>query len=61
MRRSALYSRSSPAPVVAPDAPAPAPERARRRPHLGAALRHPGALWAAVLALALALGLDLGA
>ena len=63
MRRSALYSRSSPAPAVAPEPPAP--ERTRRcgrgRQHLGAALRHPGALWAAVLALALALGLDLGA
>jgi len=56
MRRSVLYSRSRPGPPAdAPPAPAeaaPAPPRPRR---LRAALRHPGALWAAILALGAAL------
>ncbi|MFT4194516.1 S1C family serine protease [Ottowia sp.] len=62
MRRSVLYSRSrsDPQPVAEVDAqPAPpadeAPPPARRGRRLLAALRHPGALWAAILALGIAL------
>ena len=63
MRRTALYSRSSPA---APPAAAPAPEAVPApvpvpwRQRLRRGLRHPGALWAAIGALALALGLAQG-
>ena len=63
MRRTALYSRSSPA---APPAAAPAPEAVPApvpvpwRQRLRRGLRHPGALWAAIWALALALGLAQG-
>jgi S1-C subfamily serine protease len=68
MRRSVLYSRSRPGPGQPPDAdapPAPAsPDEprppARHAPRLLAALRHPGAPWAAVLALGAALALSHG-
>lgn len=70
MRRTALYSRSTAgrtAPPAADPAPAessaPAPlekPASRRRQRLAAAARHPGALWAAIGALGLALALSAG-
>lgn len=63
MRRTALYSRSKPlAPPAAPAepvaaAPAPPATPPLRRERLRQAWRHPAALWGAIAALALALGL----
>ena len=66
MRRTALYSRSVPAATPVPAAAAPPPEAApaapvavphSRRQRLTAIGRHPGALWAAIGALGLALAL----
>ena len=73
MRRTALYSRSTPgrampapADAAAPESDAPAavvktpaaPRRLRQR--LAGAARHPGTLWAAIAALGLALALSAG-
>ena len=57
MRRTALYSRSpSPAeptpPAPEPDVPVPAHPASARRPRWRTAWRHPGVLWAAIVALA---------
>lgn len=67
MRRTALYSRSTPRPAVptevdppVQEAVAEAPEaaaRPARHQRAGAFARHPGTLWAAIAALALALAL----
>ncbi len=72
MRRTALYSRSTPgrrteplaadaiaAEPAAPAAGTPAPP-SRRRQRLAAAARHPGTLWAAIGALGLALAFAAG-
>lgn len=65
MRRTALYSRSTPdrAAAVPGEASGPAPGEKPARPRrqrLAAAARHPGALWTAIGALGLALALSAG-